>query len=133
MKIKMYSIGYGGKTPEEFIQRLKEASISMVIDVRWLPYCGWQPTFSKNNIDNLLKDNGIEYRHEKILGNRSKDIKKFRLGQGVMGKLNDLYKMAKNTGWNITLLCAEKNYKNCHRKAFAKWLEQECNVEMVHL
>jgi len=133
MKNKMYSIGYGGKTPEELIQRLKEASVSMVVDVRYIPYCGWQPTFSKDNLSKLLKDNYIEYSHERILGNRTKDIKKFMLGQTVKGKLTELYNITKNTGWKITILCSEKDYKKCHRKILSTWLEQEHGMQMIHL
>ncbi|MEN6328638.1 MAG: DUF488 domain-containing protein, partial [Syntrophomonas sp.] len=59
---KIYTIGYEGKTVDEFLRVLEKAKISIVIDVRENPNSR-KKGFSKKILSETLNNNGIQYRH----------------------------------------------------------------------
>ena len=66
MKI-LSTIGYEGKTLDEFIGELKRSGVDMVLDVRAVA-ASRRPGFSKTALSNALRENGIDYRHFRALG-----------------------------------------------------------------
>ena len=45
--IPIYTIGYGSRSIEQFIEVLQEYNIAYLIDVRSTPYSRYKPEFSK--------------------------------------------------------------------------------------
>lgn len=65
---RIYSVGYEGLTPEALVERLTGARITTVFDVRLNPISR-KPGFSRRRLEATLAEAGIEYVHEKALGN----------------------------------------------------------------
>ena len=55
------TIGYEGKTLDEFIGELKQAGVEMVLDVRAVA-ASRRPGFSKTALSNALRENGIDLK-----------------------------------------------------------------------
>src|SRR3954470_15861231 len=64
---KLSTIGYEGKTLDEFVDELKRAGVEVVLDVRAVA-ASRRPGFSKTALGNSLRENGIDYRHYRALG-----------------------------------------------------------------
>lgn len=131
--MKVFSLGYGGKTPEEFVKILKDADVSLLVDVRWLPYCRWNKMFGGPGMSKMLKSNHIDYLHDRRLGNPTMELKSFAVTDNAKRTLSEIYNLAKSTGINVAFICSEKNHTNCHRNILCEWLEREHRLEVIHL
>lgn len=65
--MKIYTIGYEGRSFEEYLRLLERHGIEVVIDVRRNPVSR-KYGFSKKRMEDLLSRAGIEYRHFPELG-----------------------------------------------------------------
>lgn len=72
--MNMYTIGHSTHEQEEFIEILKTYDIELLIDVRSYPGSNYVPHFNKENMENWIPENGIEYIHMPELGGRRKAI-----------------------------------------------------------
>ena len=117
---KIYTLGTDRRSEEDFTEILFAYSIQSIIDVRSFPRSKI-PIFSKENLEYLLKREGIEYH---FLG---KELGGFRKGGYASYIITDefnkgidliesiaLYKMS-------VIICAEKLPWKCHRK----WISRE--------
>ncbi len=68
MPAPLYTVGYEGLSLPHFLDRLAQANVSRLIDVRELPLSR-RPGFSKTKLSEALGDSGIEYVHMRLLGN----------------------------------------------------------------
>ena len=57
----LYTIGYGARTIEAFIELLQAHEIAYLIDVRSAPYSRFKPEFSKGALETALREHGIRY------------------------------------------------------------------------
>ena len=62
-----FTAGYEQSEPEEFLRRLQENGIEVIVDVRDMPLSR-KRGFSKNQLQALLGEVDIEYLHVKPLG-----------------------------------------------------------------
>ena len=117
---KIYTLGTDRRSEEDFTEILFAYSIQSLIDVRSFPRSKI-PIFSRENLEDLLKREGIEYH---FLG---KELGGFRKGGYTSYIISDefnkgidliesiaLYKMS-------VIICAEKLPWKCHRK----WISRE--------
>jgi len=117
---KIYTLGTDRRSEEDFTEILLVYNIQSLIDVRSFPRSKI-PIFSKENLEDLLKREGIEYH---FLG---KELGGFRKGGYNSYIITDefskgidliesiaLYKMS-------VIICAEKLPWKCHRK----WISRE--------
>jgi uncharacterized protein (DUF488 family) len=65
---RIYSVGYEGMTLQGLVDRLVAAHVAVVIDVRLNP-TSRRPGFSRRRLAEGLSSAGIDYVHEKELGN----------------------------------------------------------------
>lgn len=126
--LRIYSIGYGGRTLTQIIQILRMKDIEKIVDVRSYPNSKW---FGKQLLENRLGDNYISIPE---LGGKdftSHDYQKWH--KKVLRKtLEDLVRLSDKH--IICLMCAEKNHVNCHRYYFiAKALKEDFGIEVQHL
>lgn len=63
----LFTIGYEGKTVDEFLAELGEAGVELVIDVRAIA-ASRRPGFSKTSLAAGLAERGIAYLHLRALG-----------------------------------------------------------------
>ena len=124
--VNIYTIGYATKPVELFIAQLKRYHINVVADIRSVPYSKVFTEYHKENIILTLKNNGIKYVYlGDELGPRSKDDNHYdETGQVQFERLmtSSLFKTGierlnngVNKGFNIALMCAEKDPATCHR------------------
>lgn len=141
---KIYTIGYEGKTLDEFIDELHEYGIKRLVDIRELPLSR-KNGFSKKSLMRELGLSGIDYismpalgaprelRHE--LRSKLMTIHEFLEAykeylQRNLDALRELEKYASST--TTVIMCFEANWRECHRSVVAEFLERD-GFEVVHL
>jgi uncharacterized protein (DUF488 family) len=127
--LTFYTIGYGGRRPEEFVELLLEHGVRAVADVRIRPDKASMGAYSRakspdKGIERLLGDRGIEYHAILELGNLFRDLDDWRApyralfehaGDQLVVRLDVLPEP-------FCLLCAEKRVAECHRLVIADFL-----------
>jgi len=121
MNIKrIYTLGTGRRSEEDFVEILLSYNIQALIDVRSLPRSKL-PIFRKENLENLLRREGIEYH---FLG---KELGGFRKGGYTAYLITDDFKKGIDLLESIAavktsvIVCAERFPWKCHRK----WISRE--------
>lgn len=126
MKKLCYSLGYCDREIDDFIRLLQKYGINCVIDVRSIPYSKNEKRlpYNMDNIKTTLNKHGIYYIFMgKELGARNKDCineqgeacyedirKDSNYKKGIARLIEGI-----NKGYNIAVMCAEKEPINCHR------------------
>ena len=82
----LYTVGHSTRSPEEFIEVLREHDIRIVTDVRSFPSSDRYPHFNRESLAELLQKRGIRYERlgEQLGGFRKKGwqrIRRIRLGE----------------------------------------------------
>lgn len=144
MNNTIYTIGYTGFSKEEFIDILKGKGINVVIDVRSTPYSERYPDYNKENLEKILKSNKIYYRnYVKEFGARQDNMDFYsadgyldfeifsRSEQFLSGVEKIRNSVAK--GYEIVLLCAEKNPIQCHRTILVARAFHKLGYDVIHL
>lgn len=123
---KIYSIGYGSRTIDDFISLLNQFRIEFLIDVRSQPYSKFNPKFNQSDLKFSLERNNIKYVFMgDTLGGRPAD----QTCYDEDGKVNYLeVKMRPffNEGLQrlitayrkdipVVIMCSESNPCDCHR------------------
>lgn len=144
------TIGFTGKTAEEFFALLLDAGIEQVIDIRQ-NRIGQLSGFAKHpDISFFLrKIAAIEYAHEPLLAPPPELLKSFRKAKDWPSYEADFLAVLKQRGvpatldtasWSskVVLLCSEPGPEKCHRRLVADllaahWREQGDSVEIRHL
>ncbi len=75
MNDTIWTIGHSNHSLEEFLKMLKSFNIELLVDVRSYPGSNYVPHFNKENLQESMPENGIEYLHIKKLGGRRKGKK----------------------------------------------------------
>jgi uncharacterized protein (DUF488 family) len=117
---KIYTLGTGRRSEEDFVEILLSYNIQALIDVRSLPRSKL-PIFRKENLEKLLSSEGIEYH---FLG---KELGGFRKGGYAAYIITDdfangiyLVESIAETKTSV-IVCAERFPWKCHRK----WISRE--------
>lgn len=141
---KIYTIGYEGKTVDEFLRVLEKAKISIVIDVRENPNSR-KKGFSKKILSETLNNNGIQYRHIAELGTPKKIRIEYQNSGNIDRLLNEYRNyLAENPEHIRTLmdaigdksaclLCLEKLPTQCHRLVISEYLYLNQGMAINHL
>lgn len=127
---RLATIGYEGRTLSELIDVLIDARIEVLVDVRENAISR-KPGLSKRRLAEALDDAGIEYLHERALGNPRANRDAFRSGderarQNYVAHLNNGSRAAYNavvdlaSARRVALLCFEREHASCHRSCIAE-------------
>ncbi len=154
--MRIYTIGYSGKSAKVFFSRLKEAGVGKVIDIRRSNntlYAGF--TRSRDLPFLLQRICGIDYVHEPEfaptlellrgyqarLKQNKKDpeawpeyVKRFR--QEIKSRpILDLFRQHAAGAGDLCLLCMEATAERCHRSLLAEYISAHLKneLEIVHL
>jgi uncharacterized protein (DUF488 family) len=139
--MKIYTIGYGGRSPADFTASLVAAGVRCIADVRAFPERSSMGSYVRakspeKGIEGLLARAGIAYRWLPELGNewRHEDgwEEKYRARLESEGerRTQGLFELDSP----FCLLCAEKDPGRCHRAIVAAYLERaRDDVEIEHL
>jgi uncharacterized protein (DUF488 family) len=128
---KCYTIGYGGRRPEDFLALLQQHGVKTVVDVRLRPDRAslgiyTQAKFHEKGIQGLLLKEGIHYVSLVELGNLFRGDAQWReryrrlLAQAGDLLIERLYAIPDP----FCLLCAEQRAAECHRRLIAEYLTQ---------
>jgi uncharacterized protein (DUF488 family) len=85
-----YTIGYSGRSMEDFLYVLTNAGVATLIDIRFAPVSRFKPEFSKNNLKGALEMVGIAYIHRPDWG-VPRDIRAFSIGKRTRDDIWDWY------------------------------------------
>ena len=122
---EIYTIGYSCFKIDEFINVLKKYKITSVVDVRSNPFSKFYIDYNQDNLEKVLKSNGIIYRNYKIeFGARQEDKKYHKKGYLDFNEytksdlfLDGVKKIEAGIKLNyvFAFMCAEKDPSTCHR------------------
>ncbi|MFC1716047.1 DUF488 family protein [Candidatus Poribacteria bacterium] len=141
----LYTIGYQGLQPDEFIQTLRQHGVDIIIDVREIPHSR-KRGFSLKHLTVLATANYMEYFSFRTLGsptplrqklrqdgNHQEFLEEYR--KYLAGQKEDLDKVISMAQrGTCCLLCYEKDADFCHRKIVASEIaELDQGMQIVHL
>lgn len=136
----VFTIGYGGRSKEEFAGLLNARGIRTVVDVRFRPNRAYRGTWVKakspdKGIEQWLPEYGLEYCSMPELGNKFMDEEDwatpFQVRLQEQGDV--LTKRLREVDGPVVLMCAEKRACECHRQYVADYLQKSWNVKVCHL
>lgn len=138
--MKVFTIGYGGRSRENFLSLVTEQKIQAIVDVRLRPDRASMGLWVKaktpdKGIESWLNAAGIAYHSLPELGNiflgrddwhddyRELLVKAGELLVPRLAAIPEPY----------CLMCAEKRVAECHRRDIADYLARTRHVEIQHL
>lgn len=137
----LFTIGFTGKTAEEFFALLKQAGVQTVIDVRQ-NRGGQLSAFAKHpDLEFFLDETaGISYRHETLLAPTPELRKKYQSNNDWAAYEAEFFALMKERGvpqavntstWpgKVALLCTEAGPEKCHRRLVADLLAERYRAE----
>jgi uncharacterized protein (DUF488 family) len=151
----IYTIGHSNHKADKFLKLLQANHVNLLVDVRSAPYSRYCPQFNKNDIENYLKNFGIQYIYAgDSLGGRPTDPSCYKdhvlLEKGgdylhevnypeVMKKdwfvkgIDRLIQLASEN--STAVMCSEENPGECHRHhLISKFiLENYPEIEIRHI
>lgn len=139
----IYTIGYTGFTTDEFIETLRNNGISVLIDVRSVPYSQFYSDYNKENICRILKEADIYYRNYACeFGARQEnrlyypngylDFEMFSRSTAFLSGVEKM-KNSMDKGFVIALMCSEKDPIKCHRTILVSRAFHRLGYKVVHL
>ena len=143
-RIPIYTIGYGARTVEELAALLHEQQIQYLLDVRSKPYSRYKPEFSKTELENYLKDQGIRYIFMgDTLGGQPSDpdcytadgkvdyekLKQKPFYQEGIGRVQRAWQQQQP----VVLMCSEGKPENCHRSKLIGETLADLGIDVAHI
>ncbi|MEM7130490.1 MAG: DUF488 domain-containing protein [Chloroflexota bacterium] len=141
--IPIYTIGYGQRTMDEFIDLLTRYEIAFLVDVRTAPYSRYKPEYSKTELELTLREAGIRYIFlGNSLGGRPDAPDCYRNGKidyeavktkGFYQKGLERVHAAFAQQQRIVLMCSEGKPEMCHRSKLIGASLTQANVPVIHI
>ena len=144
--IKLFTIGFTGKSAEIFFNLLKKADVKTIVDTRINNVSqlagfakGSDLKFFSKEIGNMSYEHNIDFAPTKELLTkyRKKQITWLEyeieylnlLDMRHIARKTDIEKLHENC-----LLCSEHTPEKCHRRLLAEYLQHvKSNIEIIHL
>lgn len=139
----IYTIGYSGYSPTELVQKLHELNITVLVDVRSIPFSAHFLQYNKDHLEALLKKENILYRNYAVeFGARQTqpefctdgqvDFVKFAASPVFQGGIQKVL-AGMDLGYSFVLMCAERDPITCHRSILVGRAFYELEQEVIHL
>jgi uncharacterized protein (DUF488 family) len=131
----VFTIGYERRSPDELARDLAAAGVTLLADVRELPLSR-RRGFSKTALADRLGEAGIEYLHERALGNPKPYRDAWKGGDAEAGRAGYRAHLAAASSeavgalacrvaeGGVCLLCVEHDAADCHRALLAAALAE---------
>ena len=143
---RIYTIGHNKKSLRQFIDLLRQAQVTKVIDVRLNNTSQLVGFAKKEDLGFILELVGIEYEHLPQLAPTKEMLKKFKQDKNwdeykeaylqLLDERDVLTLLAQSFAANQTvcLLCAEDKPNQCHRRLLAEYMQSYFpNIKVYHL
>jgi len=141
--MKLFSIGHSNVEIDAFIDLLQQFEITVLVDTRSQPYSRYNQHFSRENLKRAIEDSGIAYIYlGKELGGRPEDpafyFKNGKVDYDLvaqsphyLGGIEQLLALASER--RAAFMCAEADYKNCHRYRLITRTLVRRGIEVLHI
>lgn len=141
--IPIYTIGYGNRSIEQFVEVLQRHKIAYLIDVRSVPYSRYKPEFSQAELANKLKKHRIRYVFMgDTIGGRPDDemcyvngrvdyekVKNTEHYQSGIQRLQNAFRQQQC----VALMCSEGKPEDCHRSKLIGATLTRNQVPIIHI
>lgn len=141
--VPIFTIGYGLRTPDEFMALLHHYNIQYLVDVRTTPFSRNNPEFSEGKIKDWLLAKKVRYLFlGDLLGGRPSDASCYTEGRVDYNKYSqkDSYKRGiarlKNAFRQqlyVALMCSESKPQMCHRSKLIGSSLAELSIPITHI
>ena len=143
--MRLSTIGYEGKTQDEFLGQLSEAGVELLIDVRAVA-ASRRPGFSKTALAGALRERGIDYLHLRALGTPKAGRDAARKGR--IAEMRGIFEeqletpealvameqaLAAAAERHSALLCFEAEAVCCHRAMVAERMVERAGFAVTDL
>jgi uncharacterized protein (DUF488 family) len=142
-QLPIYTIGYGNRSIEEFMDLLRLYEIHYLVDIRSQPYSRFHPDFSKAPLEAKLRQQQLRYVFlGEQLGGRPQDTECY-----VNGKVDYAILRTKpfyqqgirrlSLAWekqaHMALMCSEQKPQECHRSKLIGHTLHEQGIQVRHI
>jgi uncharacterized protein (DUF488 family) len=139
----LFSIGHSNAQIRPFIELLQQNGIAVLIDARSKPYSRYNPHFSRDALQLALSEYGIEYVYlgDKIGGRPESadyyfesgrvDYEQLARAPFYMEGIEQMLELAEKNA--VGFMCAEGDYKKCHRYWLITRTLIERGIEVRHI
>ncbi len=116
MAATVYTIGHSNHSLDAWLDLLREHGITRVVDVRSVPYSKYSPQFQKTPLRAALLARDFDYRWMgDVLGGKIDcDYETRATERDFHDGIDKLIALASTDP--TTIMCAEKDPRNCHRR-----------------
>ncbi len=141
----VYTAGYEGESIDTFFEKLLEAGIQRLVDVRYNAISR-KYGFSKARLRQLCEQRNIDYVHLRQLGIPSSQRRSLRTvgdyqelmrkyERSILPKVSDVRREALQLVQELpsVLVCFEADVDYCHRGRLADAVSSEAGMKVVHL
>jgi len=141
----LHTLGYEGRDPGGFLAELVAARVTTLVDVRELP-SSRRRGFSKTALAESLRAAGIEYVHERQLGNPKPLRDAWKAGDAERGAAGYRAHLAAASGGRldalaervaqggVCLMCVERDASDCHRSILVEAVAERIpGLDVRHL
>lgn len=134
----IHTIGHSTRPIDAFIELLRGAGVTRLVDVRAVPRSRFNPQYNREALDQALRAAGIDYRSMPSLGGLRKTsaaspnvglkegfrgFADYALTADFRAALGELESLAEEQ--STAVMCAEADWRNCHRQLIADRLVSE--------
>lgn len=138
----LFTIGYEGLSIEQYLNKLIQNNIKLLLDVRKNPF-SHKYGFSKNLLENFTHKFGIKYIHIPSLGivsDKRKELETLSDYQSLFNEyeetlkdkhsdLNNILKYINQYG-RVALTCFEKDVEMCHRTRIKNYIINNLQTDL---
>lgn len=142
--VPIYTIGYGSRSIEQFIEVLQQHKIAYLIDVRSTPYSRYKPEFSKEALAAELQRHRIQYvfmgstlggqpddedcydENGQVDYEKMKDIQSYQSG---IERLQTAFAQQQC----VALMCSEGKPEQCHRSKLIGASLTAQDISLIHI
>jgi uncharacterized protein (DUF488 family) len=144
--ITLFTVGFTGKTAQEFFEILKQSGVRRVVDIRLNNASQLAGFTKKGNLEYFLRTIAdINYVHEQDFAPTKEILEDYKKKRIDWNQYENQYrrlieerrpaKKLKPEDFDLAcLLCSEPTAEQCHRRLAAEYLKETWgNVTIVHL
>ena len=144
--VHLFTIGFAGKSAEDFFTRLRDAGVKRLVDIRLNNTSQLAGFAKKDDLRFFLKAiGGIDYVHVPELAPTQEILEAYKKLKGdwaayevgfleLMAQRGVEDKVSRELLDQACLLCSEDKPAHCHRRLVAEYLQRRWGeVEITHL